>query len=318
MDTVAMAAHPVVAQGSRIAPLVCARCGAPLPVGDADTVQCARCGTVAALPPPYRMLRDANRMSASDAANLDALVADISRPPSALQRVAIVLGFGIGILTLLVFAVGALLGAVVGVAGAAKAETDGKGAMVIIVGCALVCGVMSVPFVGEWVVAFASLGSTDQAMAFATGGQVQWPIDAAVAGILYVLSVVPIAIAWRTKENVSSVRGLQGKLAAQPPATPGGACACRNCGAALAVRPGALASRCLYCRTDNLVAVPLAVATRRTQDAAQIAEEVRAEVEKHGRNRRHDRAMMWTMVGLGPLLVPLLCGAGWLLHALLG
>jgi hypothetical protein len=317
MDTVAMAARPgVVLPASRLEPLVCARCGAPQPIGDADTVRCARCGTVAALPPPYRTLRDANRVSASDASQLDALAADISRPPSTLQRVAIVVGYGVGILTLVVFAIGAAFGAVLGVAGAAKAEVDGKGALVIIALGALVFGLMSVPFVGEWLVAFATFGTTDQALAFAAGGEVQWPIDAGVAGILYFLSVVPIAIAWRTSENVSAVKALQAKLAAQPPVTPGGACGCRNCGAALDVRPGALAARCLYCGTESLVAVPLAVAQRKKNDAAEITEGVRAEAEKHERNRRSDRVMMWTMVALGPLLVPLLCGAGWLLHAL--
>jgi hypothetical protein len=313
-----MAARPAAASGARLEPLVCKGCGAPQPVGDGDSVQCARCGAVAVLPPPYKTMRDANRMSASDAAELERLVADISRPPSALQRAAIVLGFGIGVLTLVVFALGALLGAVVGFLGAAKLDAGGKAAAVLIGIGAVLCGLMSVPFVGEWLVGIVMLGTSDEAVALATGADVQWGIDAAVAGALYLLSVVPIAVAWRTSESVSAAKALQAKLAAQPPTTPGGACGCRTCGAALDVRPGALAARCLYCGTDNLVAVPLAVAEKRKGDAIEIGAEVRAEVDKHEENRRSDRAAMWTLVVLGPLLAPLVCGAGWLLHVILG
>jgi hypothetical protein len=70
----------------------------------------------------------------------------------------------------------------------------------------------------------------------------------------------------------------------------------------------------LYCATDNLVAVPLRVATEKSRDAAAISQEVAAEAEKHATSRRRDRRMMWALVAAGPLLVPLLCGAGWLLH----
>lgn len=310
--------HAARTEASKLEPLVCARCGAPQPVPDADVVHCAACGATAPLPPPYRMLRDAARMSQTDAAQLDALYADVSRPPSLLQRVAIVVGYGLGVLTLLVFGIGALIGAVLGFLGAAKLEVKDELALGIIVLVAVVCGVMSVPFVGEWIVGFATFRTTDAALDLATGGEVQWPIDAAVAGILYFFSVVPIAIAWRTSENVSAVKELQSKLAAQPPSTPGGACGCRTCGAALTVRPGALGARCIYCGTDNLVAVPEAHAAERKADAGEISKQVRAAVASHEKNRRSDRATMWWMVALGPLLLPLLCGAGWLLHQIVG
>jgi hypothetical protein len=316
MGATAQAASP--AASPRLEPLVCAKCGAPQPVGDGDEVRCTRCGSIAPLPPPYRMLRDAHRMSASDAAQLDALCADIARPPSTLQRVSIVVGYGVGILTLVIFAIGALVGALVGLAGAAKIDAGEKVGAVIVGLAAIVFGVMSVPFVGEWIVGFVTFRTTDDALQLATGADVQFPIDATVAGILYFFSVVPIAIAWRTSENVSAVKELQAKLCAQPPATPGGACGCRVCGAALDVRPGALASRCIYCGTDNLVAVAATVAAKKKEDAGEINKQVQAARAKHDENRRSDRAAMWTLVALGPLLVPLLCGAGWLLHKIVG
>jgi hypothetical protein len=319
VETVVMQqAAPVAsaAHAARLEPLVCASCGAPQPVGEADTVRCSRCGATAPLPPPYRMLRDASRISANDAAQLETLAADISRPTPAFKRVAIVLGYGIGILTLIIFGIGALIGAVLGVIGAAKVDAGEKVGLAIIVMASVACGLMSIPFVGEWIVGFATLQTTDAALDLATGGDVQWPIDASVGGILYVMSVVPIAIAWRTSESVSSVKDLQAKLAAAPPQTPGGACGCRTCGAALDVRPGALAARCIYCGTENLVAVPEAFAAKKKEDAGAINKQVREAVAKHDENRRSDRAAMWTMIALGPLLVPLLCGAGWLLHKL--
>jgi hypothetical protein len=281
-------------------------------------VQCRRCGNTAPLPPPYRMLRDATRMSANDAARLDALCADISRPTSALKWVAIIVGYGIGILTLVVLAVGALAGAIVGLLGAAKAEVKEDGAAILIGICAFLGGMISVPFVGEWAVGLAVYGSTDGALTFATTTGMQWPIDAAVGGILYFLSVVPIAIAWRTKESVSAVKEIQGRLAAQPPASPGGACGCRNCGAALDTRPGALAARCVYCGTESLVAVPANVAESKRKNAGDLNQQVEAALASHEQTLRKDRRTMWLFVGLGPLLVPLLCGGGWLLHAIFG
>src|SRR5450631_1929912 len=69
MDIVTIGAPPTAGtsrDSPRLAPLLCAGCGAPQPIGDQDTIRCGRCGAVATLPAEYRMLRDANGMSAND------------------------------------------------------------------------------------------------------------------------------------------------------------------------------------------------------------------------------------------------------------
>src|SRR4051794_35621888 len=52
---------------ARLEPFVCAHCGAPQPVGDADVVTCRGCGKASELPDAYRNMREAHRLSASDA-----------------------------------------------------------------------------------------------------------------------------------------------------------------------------------------------------------------------------------------------------------
>jgi hypothetical protein len=51
-------------------------------------------------------------------------------------------------------------------------------------------------------------------------------------------------------------RAVHASLAAAPATHPGGPACCRECGAALDVAPGALGVPCVYCGSDNLVALP--------------------------------------------------------------
>jgi predicted Zn-ribbon and HTH transcriptional regulator len=306
------------AAGARLEPLRCAKCGMPLPVGDADdSVRCPGCGATAPVPEPHRLMRDAHRMSASDAAQLDALAADISRPPPAWERVAVVVGYGVGILTLVVLALGAIVGAIGGFIVSDKLGGNDTLTKVVVGIGVIVCGVISVPFVGECIVGFIHLQDLDAAMSLTSAPHLQLSADLTVAGVLYFLGVVPIAVAWRTSQSISNLEALQAKLAAQPATTPGGASSCRQCGAALDVRPGALAAKCIYCDAENLLTVPHAYAAKKKEDARAIDVEVQAAVRAHDEVRRSDRAAMWGLLAVGPLLAPVLCAAGWLMHKIL-
>lgn len=285
-------------------------------MGDGDFVTCPACGKNTAVPESYKMMRDAHRLSASDAAQLDALCKDISRPPATWERVFVWVGYGVGILTCLVLAIGALVGAI---GGAIAGDKLGAGDTVTKIAAGIgivICGIVSVPFVGEWLIA-SLLTNADAASEAVATAQMNWASDLTVAGILYFFGIVPIALAWRTSQNISSLEALQSQLSAAPAATPGGTSSCRRCGAPLEVRPGALATRCNYCGADNLLSVPDAYAKKKKEDATAIDDQVQAAVLAHDRTKRADRSTMWLLLATGPLLAPVLCGAGWLMHVIL-
>jgi hypothetical protein len=299
---------------ARLEPLLCPSCGAPQPVGDGDEVRCRACGTTSALPAPYKMLRDAHRVSADDAAQLDALCAEISRPPPAWERAAVVIGYGVGIVTLIVVAIGAILGAIGGMIVGEKLSLGDTLTMIVAGIGAFVCGLVSVPYAGEWVVAFVTTFDTDVAAEVVSAPHMQLTSDLAVAALLYFLGIVPIALAWRTSQGISSLEALQAKLAAKPAATPDAASSCRLCGAPLDVRPGALATRCIYCDAENLLTVPQAYAAKEKEAATAIDVQVRSAIAERDAAKLDDRRTMWALLAVGPVLAPIMCGAGWVMH----
>jgi hypothetical protein len=259
-------------------------------------------------------MRDAHRLSANDAEQLERLCAEISRPPPAWERVAVVVGYGIGILTVIVVALGALVGAIGGLLVSAKLDAGETMTKVLVGLGVLVCGLVSVPLAGEWLIAFATQLDAAKALDGVLAARAHVASDLGVAGVLYVLGVVPIAVAWRTSQSISKLETLQARLAAQPPVTPDGVAKCRRCGAPLDVRPGALGTRCIYCSADNLLSVPDAVAKKKKDDARAIDLEVQAEVTAWAQTKAKDRRTMWLLLAAGLLLAPLLCAGGWLLH----
>lgn len=259
------------------------------------------------------MLRDAHRLSANDAAQLDALYAEVSRPPATWERVAVVVGYTVGIVTLVVMAIGAIIGAIGGAIVGDKAGSETLTKILMCLG-ALVVGFVSVPFAGEWVVAFVTSFDSETATAIATAPKMHVSTDLGVAAALYFLGVLPIALAWRTSQKISGLEELQQKLSAAPPATDGSARACRSCGAPLDVKPGALGTRCVYCGADNLLMVPRADAKKKEEDAKGVDKEVQAAAASFEATKRDDRATMWFLLGAGLLLAPLLCAMGWVLH----
>ena len=299
--------------GTALEPLTCRACGAPVPLGEGDEVVCPSCSERQPLTEAYRQFRDARRLSAEAARALDTLCADISRPTPGWKRGAVVVGFTVGTITLVILAIGALVGVVVGFLAAAKADAGDTIGGIIVVICGTACGLISVPFVGELVVVAWQHGDFDMGYALATGMNPQWNIDIGVGAVLYLFSIVPIALALRTKEGLRAVEELRRKLAAVP-AVKGGALGCRRCGAPLDVAAGALAARCLYCATDNLVSVSSQVAARAESSARDVHEGLKEALAAHVATQKSDRATMWAMIVLGPLLAPLICLGGSLLH----
>lgn len=311
---IAVAARPIVTPG-QLEPLLCANCGAPLAVGEGDDTTCAACGHKAALPEPYKLLRDAKRMSEQDAAQLTALAADIAKPPPPWKRVMMIVGYVVGGVTVAVMAIGAIVGAVLGViAGSPLGEAGAK--LFAILG-ALLLGVVSIPYVGEIVASMAVLHSSGAASDIINSSAPAYRYDLIAAGILYALGVVPIALAYRTQGNLKAITELQSKLAAHA-SVAGGALCCRHCGAALDVPPDAVVTRCLYCGADNLLTVPVETATSNRDDAKHLDASVQDAVAQHERQRDDDAQTTKGLLILGVLLVPYVCVAGYLFHKILG
>jgi LSD1 subclass zinc finger protein len=296
-------------------PLLCQSCRAPVPLGETDEATCPSCNARQPLPDAYRELRAAKKLSAEDAKALDALCAEVGRPDPGWKVAAMFLGFTVGILTLVVLAIGAVVGAVFGFLAAAKVDAGETIGAIIIVVCAAGCGLISVPFVGELVVQGVARSSFDAAYALATAESTQFEIDLKVGAVLYLLSIVPIALALRTKVKLDKAEALRSQLAARP--TQSGALGCRSCGAPLEVTPGAIAARCLYCQTDNLVAVSVKAAKEERLKARKRHGGVKELLDAHRENQRSDRVSMWAMLALGPLIAPIICLGGWLLHGLM-
>jgi hypothetical protein len=308
----ATARPPRVTPG-QLEPLLCQSCGAPLPVGAGDTTTCAACGHEAPLPEPYRQLRDAKRLSDQDAAQLAALAADVARPPPAWKRTAMIVGYAVGGVTLAVMALGAIIGGIAGMmAGSRAGETVSK---VLGIAGAVVVGIVSVPVAGEWLAGLALLHHTSAATAILSSPAPAYHYDLVAAAILYGLGVVPLALAFRTQGNLAAITELQRKLAARPSTVPGGGPCCRHCGAALEVPRGALVSRCLYCGADNLLTVAADQAEADDHEAKQLDAQVQDAMAQHARDRADERATMWGLLGLGLVLAPYLCAAGYVFHA---
>jgi len=132
------------------------------------------------------------------------------------------------------------------------------------------------------------------------------PGTAASFSLAALPGLLPGALLWLWAAAVgATVVELQRTLAAAPPARAGAPPSCRECGAPLAVEPGALAATCAYCGTDSLVADLPAEAESRARHRA--AERTLAEAAEALARRRRLLALglLGLFVGVGGLSVAL-------------
>jgi DNA-directed RNA polymerase subunit RPC12/RpoP len=81
--------------------------------------------------------------------------------------------------------------------------------------------------------------------------------------------------------RATDVSKLQAALAAKPPAREGGASCCRECGAPLTIPKNALGVRCVYCKTDNLVALSKVDVARARGATKEVAREAKDALSDH-------------------------------------
>jgi DNA-directed RNA polymerase subunit RPC12/RpoP len=220
-----------------IAPLCCVGCGAAVPLAEGASVRCAYCGAETPIPPTHLGLQAAHRAFAQNRDLARQLYGELGRPPSWLTR-----------------ALGRSANA------SAPIALNVLVALVMItrklpwLGIAMFCAAMYA--IGYPVAAVIRLG-------WWLGGatRLDLPISPFVVlpiavGVVAIFFGIPF-VRWRREVAIKDARiGAHASLAATPPVRPGGPSRCRMCGAALDVPPGALGVPCVYCKSDNLVALP--------------------------------------------------------------
>lgn len=202
-------------------PLCCPACGGAVPLGDGDELECPYCQARVPVPADYRALRDAEREHSADRAHAAALYEKLGHAPGPLLQRWVRMSLPM-------------------YEGAARVLRLGWLAVFVVL--------VSVAIVGHWVAPYIGVDFVDL-----VGGK---RLYGGIALVFAVLVVMPVALASYLDHFVRSRGSLQRSLAAAMPEQPGGPSLCRNCGAPLHVAAGALGVRCVYCGSDNLVALP--------------------------------------------------------------
>lgn len=283
-------------------PLLCEVCGAAVSLGQEDETRCTHCGATRSVPQDYRRLRDAGALARGDRDALDELYARMTRPPGPLASAWMAAGSWATVLA----ALGTLVLTVLLVVAVLVIDAwKGSGAIPGAVVAAVVEVVVAVPASFEWLLHTVCGNSFDVADALGpyTG--------AALGTLVYVLVGVPGSVGWFFEESTEGVAALRREMAATPPpAQPGGPATCRECGAALDVPAGALGSRCLYCRTDNLIFIAAAAVAGAMKSSQTLHRQVSEAVAEHERYRIALRSQLPGRLAVWLFVIPLAAGLG--------
>lgn len=252
--------------------LQCPRCGSPAPIGDGGTTTCEHCRAKVEVPPAHRALRAAHRRETEARVEAARLFEELGRRPTRLQRVASFLFHPIS--------------------------------LVLLVGSAML-GL----FIVASIVALWSLSPLFQANLWDILPESQRvPLIMIPSVGAFVMGVV---LGVHGRRRMVSRRALQAAMAAAPPAHPGGAARCRICGAPLEVPPGALGTRCVYCRADNLVALPPERVAGMRAGARAVDTEIERAAAALDAERRRLRRSVTIQVTVVLAVMAALVGASW-------
>ena len=208
----------------RVSVLRCTSCGAPVPLADADAVQCPHCDSMVAIPEAHRALRAAERKYNEHRDEAHALLARLGKPPSWIVRALVHVD---GLIIIALVTLGTLLSGLLSIALSTLAARVSLALFHVDLDDVVLhrYDPTAVAVLGQFACLLAFLGSLFVAGAYA-----------------------------RTRGK--GLREVQAELSAKPPERPHGPSRCRACGAPLSSKPNDLAVTCPYCRSDNLLKIP--------------------------------------------------------------
>ncbi len=202
-----------------VAPVLCAACGAAVALTEEPEVRCHHCGAVVAVSELHRRALGAEREAAAARRQADALRGKLGALPAWPLRV---------------------LGTVFG------------GWLQFAAGFLFVFAAVGAATIGLFLLLGALLHEN---LALTQSNEVK---DSIGLPLWFGLMLVLVGLGVYGQRRAVSLRRVQAALSARPPARPGGPSTCRSCGGPLSVPADAIDVRCLYCATDNLVALPAA------------------------------------------------------------
>lgn len=241
-----------------LAPLACGGCGAPLVLADADEVTCAACGAHTPVPALHREALRAEHQAAELRRAAGGRGQQLGATPSRAMRI---------------------LGGVF----ATKPR--------LVLGALWVFGTVGFLTV-LGVVAVEAIAHVDVFMSVPT----QWR-DRVGIPLWFALTLLVVWLGVYGQRRAVSLRAVQAALAARPPSTPGGPASCRHCGALLAIAADALDVRCIYCGTDNLVALPAAWVTGVAASSRTAGKALADATTAFAAQRARLRNRMWISLG---------------------
>jgi len=255
--------------GAAVQPLQCGRCGAPVPLGEGDVLDCPFCSATVAIPEGVRQVRALNRVAEADRGRVEALYRQLGEPPGPMLRFWTA-SDGV-VLTIL--RAGTWISALV-----------------------ILCGPL---WLNEWLAGLAPKLGFDP---FDVMGPLLFAAACALA--FHLLIIAPFIYGtWRNATGAARNR-LAASLAARSTHLVGGPSMCRRCGAPLSMPADALGVRCDYCGADNLVRLPPEFVKRWAREDLSRHDHVVGAVEAeqtvvHGANRRGLRS---AAIGLATLV----------------
>lgn len=196
--------------------LRCTQCGAPLALGDGDTVTCPSCSAVNQIPAAYGELHRARIADTAARDRAERVLRSLDRPPSMAVKVL------------------------------ARVLDQNMFAFMLMFGAPMV--IASVVF------ALRADSFIAAQFHYRSGDDVPIPITIAIIFVLmFVFAFVPRALGVYASRRVTDRARLLAAVAARPPKVPGAASSCRMCGAPLTVEPDRILAVCSYCRAENAV-----------------------------------------------------------------
>ena len=240
---------------SELEVLRCSGCGAPLALGDADSVTCPSCKASTAVPEAYRELHRARLADAALRGQAERVLSALDRPPSLVVKLlARVLDQQMFVF-LLVFGVPMGL---------------------IAIGIGLRAS--------TWLAPHLHVKPDDVPFAYTV---------AAAFGALFVMTFVPRVLGVYANRRAADRSRLLRALRAHPPTVPGGPATCRACGAPLAVAADEIVATCSYCRAENAVKIETPLVEATSVQVANLGTSI-AEVaaRDHGQRRATRRKLV--------------------------